>query len=137
MVEKVEAHLTMLRDLLKEASLLGVDVASFEEKLSKLEKALAESESDRTKLEEVEASIDTLMSEVSKRMEEYERELERMPSPLEADVYEYIMKHGGMSISGFSKQRGVSEGDVRGAVKRLVELDMIEVGGVKGGEGSS
>ena len=60
--------------------------------------------------------------------------MERMPSPLEADVYEYIMKHGGVSISGFSKQRGVSEGEVRGAVKRLVELDMIEVGGVKGGE---
>lgn len=137
MVEKIDAHLTMLRDLLKEAGSLGVDVPSFEEKLHKLEKAFAESKSDRTKLEEVGASIDTLISEVSGKMEEYERELGRLPSPLEADVYEYIMKHGGMSISGFSKQRSVSEGEVRRAVKRLVELDMIEVRGVKGEEESS
>jgi len=127
MAAKVEIQLTMLRSLLEEARSIGADVSKYETAISKLEKSFDESKLKMTELKWLTSSIDTLMGELSGIVERFKHELEKEPTPLEAQVYEYLMKHGGMSISAFSEQRGITKEETRRAIERLVKLDMIEV----------
>ena len=116
---QVQAQIIMARDLLEEARSLGIDVSGFEIRLFDLEKPKAQN---------LVASVAPLMSDLSQAIEEsLERELEKEPTSLEAEIYEYLMKHGGMSVSTYSKERGLTEEETRKAIDRLVELDMIEV----------
>ena len=116
---QVQAQIIMTRDLLEEARSLGIDVSGFERRLFDIEKPGAEN---------LIVSVAPLMSDLSQAIEEsLERELEREPTSLEAEIYEYLMRHGGMSVSTYSKERGLTEEETRKAIDRLVELDMIEV----------
>jgi len=135
-VGEMQAKLAVAHDLLEVAKALGVDPTGFKTRLSVIEQALDKRELKQDILEEWRRSIEGFVKDVSEAMAQAEQELEREPSPFEVEVYEYVMKRGGMSISYFSQQRGVPRGDVERAVKRLVELDMIEVRGVSGGKKS-
>jgi len=135
-VGEMQAKLAVAHDLLEVAKALGVDPTGFETRLSVIEQALNKPELKQDIMEEWQRSIEAFIKEVSEAIAQAEHEMGREPSPFEAEVYEYVMKLGGMSISYFSQQRGVPRGDVERAVKRLVELDMIEVRGVSGGKKS-
>jgi len=127
MTAKAESQLTELRSLLEEARSLGVDVSRFETESSKFEKSLVESRAETTKLKWLLDSLDTLIAGLSEAVESSKRELDREPTSLEAEVYEYLMKHGGMSVSAYSKEHDITEEKTKKAIDRLVELDMIEV----------
>jgi len=126
-VAKMESQLTEIRSLLEEARSLGVDVSRFETGLSEVEKLLGESRSKTAEVKGLRDSVDALKAELSEAVESSKRELEKKPTELEAEVYEYLMKHGGMSVSVYSKERGLTEEETKKAVDRLVELDMIDV----------
>jgi len=123
----VESQLTELHSLMEKARTLGVDVSPYETGLSGLEKSLDKSRSEMTELRSLSDSIDTLMEELSVAVESSRRELEKTPTELEAEVYEYLMKNGGMSVSAYSKERGLTEEETKKAIDRLVELDMMEI----------
>jgi len=124
---KVEGQLAILRSLVEEARSVWADASRFERELSKLEKSFDQSKVDTTQLTWIGSSANALAGELSGILESLERDLEREPTSLEAEIYEYLMKHGGMSVSTYSKERGLTEEETRKAVDRLVELDMIEV----------
>jgi len=127
MASKVEGQLTILRSLVEEARSVGADASRFETELSGLEKSLDESRVETTRLRWISSSANMLTGELSGILESLQRELEREPTSLEAEIYEYLMKHGGMSVSTYSKECGLTEEETRKAIDRLVELDMIEV----------
>jgi len=124
---KVESQLVVTRHLLEEARSLGADISRFETGFSKLATSLGESRSETTRLRQLLDSADTFIAELSEVIESSRRELEKEPTELEAEVYEYLMKHGGMSVSAYSKEHGISDDETKKAIDRLVELDMIEV----------
>ena len=127
--EKIEAQLVIARDLLEEATSLEIDVSKFKNRLSDLE---------RMTPEKLGSPLASFMSDLSQAIEDFKQaegrqaasmisEVEKQPTPLEAEVYEYLMKHGGMSVSAYSKEHGISDDETKKAIDRLVELDMIEV----------
>ena len=126
---KIEAQLIITRDLLEDARSLGIDVSKFEKRLEMLE---------LKRPENLVASVAPLMIDLSEAIEEFKRAEEEAASvaaeveltPLEVEVYEYVMKHGGMSVSDFSERSGITEEATRRAIERIVELDMLEVRGV-------
>jgi len=124
---KVESQLIMVRHLLEEARSLGGDISRFETGFSKLKTSLGESKSETMRLKQLSDSTDAFIAELSEVIESSRRELEKEPTELEAEVYEYLMKHGGMSVSAYSKEHGISDDETKKAIDRLVELDMIEV----------
>ena len=124
---RVESQFVIARHLLEEARSLGADISRFETGFSKLATSLGESRSETTRLRQLLDSADSLIAELSEVIESSRRELEKEPTELEAEVYEYLMKHGGMSVSAYSKEHGISDDETKKAIDRLVELDMIEV----------
>ena len=124
---KMESKLAELRGVLEEARSVGVDVSRFETGLSKLEKSFGESKFEVNELNQLHSTVDTLKSELAGVVESFKREAEKQPTALEAEIYEHLMKHGGLSVSTYSKELGLTEEETRKAIDRLVELDMIEV----------
>jgi len=127
--EKIEAQLVIARDLLEEATSLEIDVSKFKNRLSDLE---------RMTPEKLGSPLASFMSDLSQAIEDFKQaegrqaasmisEVEKQPTPLEAEVYEHLMKHGGLSVSAYSKKHGMTEEETKKAVGRLVELDMINV----------
>lgn len=132
-LKRVQVQLSIAQDLLEEVRSFGFDVSSFEARLSEAERILASQRLGDKELEECQLSIEASIKDLSDALGQAEKGPGKELPSIEAEVYEYIMKHGGMSLSRFSQEHGFPKGDVEKAIERLVNLGMIEVRGGKFG----